>query len=93
MIEDEYDEEERGIKNTRKILIVGAGSIGTMGHIDHGASTLITDDNEKLIGDMAELFSMKNKEVQQRLAITEMDYLGSPKSGQEKRRERRKNKK
>ncbi len=93
MIEDEYDEEERGIKNTRKILIVGAGSIGTMCHIDHGASTVITEDNEKLIGNMSELFSMKNKEVQQRLAITEIDYLGSPKSGQEKRRERRKKKK
>jgi len=88
MIEDEYDEEERGIKNTRKIIIVGAGSIGTMGHIDHGSSTIITE-----IGYMSELLSMKNKEVQQRLAITEMDYLGSPKSGQEKRRERRKNKK
>lgn len=79
----------------KKVLVVGAGSTGlkTLGHIDHGTTTVVSNEDEKLVGDMMELFSMKNKEAQQRLAITEMDYLVSPKSGQEKRRERRKNKK
>lgn len=79
----------------KKVIIVGAGGavLKTMGHIDHGTTTVVSTEDEKLVGDMIELFSMKNKEVQQRLAITEMDYLVAPKSGQEKRRERRKNKK